>query len=433
MNLFLYILLSIIWFVEIIFLIGNINMISFYISIFLDRITYDDSDHINKKVNGNLDEENYYPFITIIIPAFDESNVIGRTIERFMKVDYPLNRYEILVAVYETDNSTRDVVKKYMKTYSNIREAINSALPPTTKAQNVNNAYLYVDRRTEIVGLHDAEDIISDNIFKSISTKIKDNDCIQVKIVVDIDNNSSLSEIASAISFSRYYNFSIFGKKILGHLLFSSGTGTYIKKDVLDKLILKYGFFLDEKNIVEDFELSIRLAIIGHKIEYNSEAEVKEKFPNNFSSTVRQRTRWSTGNLQTYEKYGIANNFSLNERLGFFMDLFSFNAQALWIIALVISLFCLILPLFIDASDSIIKAGSALWYVSVLNTFVSLEKIFMSPSFLKNGDNIKIKYHRVIISTILNDIINTAAFVKASYRFSVNGNKAFKWDKTEHL
>lgn len=432
MNLFLYILQSAMWFVEIVFLIGNISMISFYISIFLDRITYDKTNHtLYENTSSNLDEEKNYPFITVIIPAFDESNVIRKNIEQFMNIDYPSDRYEILIATYESDESTRKVVEEYVKSHKNIREVVNLKIPPTTKAQNVNNAYPFINPKTEIVGLHDSEDIVSKNIFKSVSTEIKDTGCIQVKIVVDVDNNSSLAEIASAISFSRYYNFLVFGKKTLGHLIFSSGTGTYIKKDILDKLIFKYGFFLDEKNLVEDFELSIRLAITGHKIKYCSKSEVKEKFPNKFSSVVRQRTRWSIGNLQTYEKYGVANNFSLNERLGLFMDLFSFNAQALWIIAIVMSLFCLILPMFTDYS--ILKIGSALWYMSVLSTFIGLEKVFTSQFFLKNGNNIKIRYHRVIISTILNDIINAVAFIKASYRFSTNGKKTFKWDKTSHI
>ncbi len=90
---------------------------------------------------------------------------------------------------------------------------------------------------------------------------------------------------------------------------------------------MENGYFLDEKNLVEDFELSLRLALIGHKIIYDPKAEVEEKFPNKFSLTIRQRTRWALGNMQTFDKYGIANKFSLNERIGLFIDLLSFNAQ----------------------------------------------------------------------------------------------------------
>ncbi len=445
MNLIFYILYSFLWFIEIIFLIVSINITVFYISLLpsgllrnvpfvpfpmaiISNIKTEKFEH--KEIAGDKYIDGVYPYITIIIPAFDESNVIGRTIERFMKVDYPSNRYEILVATYESDNSTREVVEKYMKIYSNVREAINPELPPTSKAQNINNAYLYVDKKTEIIGLHDAEDIVSNNIFKSIASEIKDTNCIQVKIVADVNNSSTLSEIASAISFARYYNFSVLAKERLCHLVFSSGTGTYIKKDVLDKLILENGYFLDEKNLVEDFELSLRLALVGHKIIYDPKAEVKEKFPNKFSLTIRQRTRWALGNMQTFDKYGIANKFSLNERIGLFIDLLSFNAQSLWVVALFISLISIVVPMFMNVT--ILQVGSLVWYISIINTIISVEKIITAQVFLRKGNGIKIKYHRVILAVILNDIINTIAFIKASYKYSINPKKQFKWDKTHH-
>ncbi|VVB55729.1 Glycosyltransferase AglI [uncultured archaeon] len=446
MNLIFYILRSLLWFLEVIFLIGNVNMVVFYISLLSNRLSnnvpfalfpmaivynVDDEKSEHKNIARDRYEDGEYPYITILIPAFDESTVIERTIERFMKVDYPQDRYEILIATYESDNSTRDVVKKHMKIYSNVREAVNPKLPPTSKAQNVNNAYLYVNKKTEIIGLHDAEDIVSDNILRSIVSEIKDKNCIQIKVVVDVNKNSTLTEIASATGFARYYNFSVLGKESIGHLIFSSGTGTYIKKDVLDKLILTNGFFLDEKILVEDFELSLRLAKIGHKIVYNPISEVREKFPNKFSLAVRQRTRWALGNMQIFDQYGVANKFSLNERIGLFMDLLCFNAQVLWVVALFISLTCVIAPMFM--SMPILQIGSPLWYISTANTIIGLEKIITAQIFLRKGNDVKIKYHRVILSVILNDIINTVAFIKASYRYSISQKKQFSWDKTQHM
>ncbi len=95
-----------------------------------------------------------------------------------------------------------------------------------------------------------------------------------------------------------------------------------------------------------------------------------------------------------------------------------------------ISLICIVVPMFMNVT--ILQVGSLVWYISIINTIISVEKIITAQVFLRKGNGIKIKYHRVILAVILNDIINTIAFIKASYKYSINPKKQFKWDKTHH-
>lgn len=369
------------------------------------------------------------PFVTIIIPVYDEAGVIGETIERFMNVDYPKDRYELLIATYESDLSTRTVIEDYMKKYRNIRVAINREKPPTTKAQNVNNAYSYLTDRTEIVGLHDAEDRVSKNILKNITATIAKEKCIQSKVVVELDENSTLTEKASSINFARCYNLIVPGKNHMGYLIFSAGVGTYIKRDILDKIITSDGYLLDEKNLVEDFELSLRLARHGYKIRYDPRSEVQEKFPKRFDFAVKQRTRWALGGMQTLRKHGLPKEFTFKEKLGIVIDLFGLGSP-LWLFALLLLIFCIIGSLI---GFKIIPEGSILWHISILNTVLGIEELIVSPYFVVKEKKIRIKtYFGLIPAVILNDIINVIAVSRAIYKYISASQKNFTWDKTQH-
>lgn len=382
-----------------------------------------------KKVDKDIGLCDHLPFITILIPAYDEANVIGNTIEQIRKVDYPSDRYEILVATYESDIETRRVVNLCAEKFHNVREAINKRKPPTTKAQNVNNAYILIDNRTEIIGIHDAEDGTSENILKNMVCVLKNVKCAQVKIIVDIDNGSTLTEISSAVNFSRYYNLIVPGKEHLGFLTFSAGTGTYIEKCTLDKFIASDGLFLDERNLVEDFEFSIRLAKYRCKMKYEPGSYTHEKFPKKFSSAVKQRTRWSLGCIQTLVKHGLPKEFSNSEKIGLILDSLGLTSP-IWAFALIISIICVVGPF---AGLKFIQENSILWYISIVNTVIGLEKIVFSPYFVlkdtKEGGKIKFKYMRIILAIFLNDVINVVAVSKAIYRYTRSN---LVWDKTRH-
>lgn len=49
-----------------------------------------------------------YPFVSIMVPAHNESVVIRRTVRALLNFDYPHDRYEIIVI---NDNSTDDTAK----------------------------------------------------------------------------------------------------------------------------------------------------------------------------------------------------------------------------------------------------------------------------------------------------------------------------------
>ena len=61
-----------------------------------------------------------YPFVSIVIPMFNEEEYIGKCLASVMSQDYPLNRYEAIVVDGNSEDSSVDIVSEMSKVYNNI-------------------------------------------------------------------------------------------------------------------------------------------------------------------------------------------------------------------------------------------------------------------------------------------------------------------------
>ncbi len=57
-------------------------------------------------------DEKPFPFITVIIPSYNRAGMIGKTLESFVNQSYPKDKYEIIVADNNSQDNTKDVVKR---------------------------------------------------------------------------------------------------------------------------------------------------------------------------------------------------------------------------------------------------------------------------------------------------------------------------------
>lgn len=73
---------------------------------------------------GNTAGEKY-PFVSLIIPTFNEEKYIGNILEQMLQQDYPFSKMEILVADGNSKDKTQEIVKKYSGENPQIRLLIN--------------------------------------------------------------------------------------------------------------------------------------------------------------------------------------------------------------------------------------------------------------------------------------------------------------------
>ena len=109
--------------------------------------------------------------IAIILGAWNESGVIGRTLSFAVK-NLRYSNYRIFVGVYPNDSKTIEVVRQISMTDSRVKMVINPQNGPTTKADNLNCMYSAICDfekefgEFEILLVHDAEDFIHPRSLK---------------------------------------------------------------------------------------------------------------------------------------------------------------------------------------------------------------------------------------------------------------------------
>ncbi len=65
------------------------------------------------------------PFVTLIIPAFNEQAYIGKVLDQLLSQDYPSENVEILVADGGSKDGTREIVEQYAMGNTRVRLLIN--------------------------------------------------------------------------------------------------------------------------------------------------------------------------------------------------------------------------------------------------------------------------------------------------------------------
>ena len=88
-------------------LVGLIICMSIYV-IYMTLADKHKKRQLKKK--PQVINENYKPYITIMVPAHNEGAVIAQTVENILQLDYP--NFELIVIDDRSDDNTAEVIKE---------------------------------------------------------------------------------------------------------------------------------------------------------------------------------------------------------------------------------------------------------------------------------------------------------------------------------
>ena len=291
--------------------------------------------------------------LAVLVPAWDEARVIGPMLRHALAM-FGSGDYRIYVGCYPNDPAT--VAAAAALGDPRVRVVVGAVPGPTSKADCLNCLYERVcadeaaeRRRFKAVVLHDAEDVVHSAELKALETMIERHDLVQLPVLPLLDAQSRWVGGHYADEFAEAHGKELVVRQALGAALPSAGVGCAIGRDALDRLALHQGAPFDALSLTEDYELGLRLRMMGGRSAFvrlpsgSGRKAVCSRgyFPASLRAAVNQKARWMTGiALSAWDRLGWSGGFAerwmrLRDRQSLLAALILFAgylAFALWLL-----------------------------------------------------------------------------------------------------
>jgi adsorption protein B len=347
------------WMLAVLYLIGGLN------DLFMDLVFY--CGPLRKWIAQGRNNPSVLPgelydrpeqAIAILIPAWDESAVIGAMLESTCtRLDYV--NYDIFVGTYPNDEPTQMEVARAAFDRPRIHRVVCPNDGPTSKADCLNWIVEAIKlkeqetgKRYAIFTLQDAEDVVHPLTLKVFNRFVPEYDLIQVPVVPYERPLHKLTGGTYLDEFAEVHLKNLDARLAVGGMVPSAGVGTAFGRAACDELAAQTNHVLfPPVSLTEDYDFSFRLFRNGRKSglakvwvmntdnpanPYEELVAIREFFPAIFGDAVRQKQRWMLGiTFQGWEKLGWGTTWRerymlLRDRIGVLTSLL--NAVTLLIV-----------------------------------------------------------------------------------------------------
>jgi len=367
------------------------------------------------------------PKISVLLPAYKESNVIEKSVGALHKSNYPKNKLEILILLERDDPDTIKVARQLSKKYKNVRAVIVKSKEYKTKPNALN--YGLALSKGDIVGVIDAEDIIERNLLLKVaySIYIKGYDAVQ-GVLDMVNDKDGWKNIMQRSEYSHWFRRMLPGLEYTGLPIPFGGSTNFFRKN----LLISVGGWKPD-NLTEDFELGIR---IYNKNQSKSlkQGKVKiirsitlEESPVSWGSWIRQRTRWQQGKIQTAEDYIINAPKTIKAKIYTFMSLINPHMSVINITGVLISIYAFIIGILLPLPILIFTYFN---FVSILIYCIVNGFSYDTVAKSEHKKYRRLKAVLIAITTPAYWVVQWMADLRALKREYIDKNKS--WEKTEH-
>ena len=269
-------------------LVGSMNYIFIFISLYFEVFL------LMSLIGAPAEEKNeedYFPYVDIIVPVFNEEKTIAKTLHSLLALDYPKDKYNI-VAINDgsTDNTLEAL--SHFKDHKNIMVL---SKPNGGKHTALNLGIS--NSKAEFIGCLDADSFVDREALKLIVRRFRDEHVMAVTPSVVIDDADNIIRKTQKAEY-QYGNFVRKAFCAIGAIHIAPGPFSFYRKSVFDQV----GMYRKAHN-TEDMEMAMRLQKNGLKIVNEPLALVYTVAPNTVKKLYKQRVRWVSGFLANLIDY----------------------------------------------------------------------------------------------------------------------------------
>jgi biofilm PGA synthesis N-glycosyltransferase PgaC len=261
----------------------------------------------------------HWPLVSVFVPAHNESETIEAALRSLTKLDYPA--YEVIVV---DDGSTDDTFERARAFAGERRpryEGGNRDRGCTVRVFRKPNggkwsAHNFAFGRSvgELVLCLDADSQVEPQALRLLVARMADPQVGAVAGQIRVRNRVNLLTRLQALEYLIANGALRMAQAHSGTVLVVPGPIGLFRRSVLEEVYLRYGTNpppgpghvpgpFEGDTFAEDFDLSVAILSLGHRIVYEPEAVSHTKAPDWAIGLLNQRYRWCRGTVQVLRKY----------------------------------------------------------------------------------------------------------------------------------
>lgn len=313
------------------------------------------------------------PFVSIMVPAHNEGKVITQTVESLLRLDYPHDRYEIIVINDNSSDNSSELLAK-LQDKNPTRNLIIINTDNVTGGKGKSNALNigFKQSKGEYIAIYDADNTPEKTALRYLVGEITHDPSLGAVIGKFRTRNRNASLLTRFINIETlsFQWMAQAGRWKLFKLCTIPGTNFIMRREIIERI----GGW-DVKAIAEDTEISFRIYMMGYRIKFQPKSVTWEQEPQTLKVWFKQRTRWAKGNIYVIVK-NIPLLFDRSAKRIHFDLLYFLSIYFLLLTSLVMSDVLLILHALGYVHTTIAGLSSFLWLLAVIlfvtGTFVTL-------------------------------------------------------------
>jgi len=242
-------------------------------------------------------QSSFAPFISIIIPAYNEGINLKTSVESLLKLNY--SNYELIIVNDGSKDNTKEVGESLVGMKNGINSKVKVSLinkPNGGKAKALNAGIQYSE--ADFVVCMDGDSVLTPDTLKNAVSHFEDPNVGAVAGNVKIANRSKWLTDLQALEYVEGLNLARSAQGQLRMVNIIPGPIGMFRKEALKDV----GFYSSD-TFAEDADLTLKVLATGWKINYEPNAIALTEAPETLHQLLKQRYRWTRGIIQAIRKH----------------------------------------------------------------------------------------------------------------------------------
>ena len=244
-----------------------------------------------------LDENHFSPFVSIIVPVFNEGKILKNSIKSLLSLNY--RNYEIIIVNDGSTDNTKEIAESLVGHQKGMYYPIKITLINKEnggKSTALNTGIKYSD--AEFVLCMDGDSQLSPDSLRRAVRHFKDQKIGAVAGNVKVINRKKMLTDLQALEYIEGLNMARSAQSYLRVVNIIPGPIGLFRR----KALTQAGLYSSD-TFAEDADLTLKILAAGWNSYYEPRAISYTEAPSKFQQLLKQRYRWTRGIIQSIRKH----------------------------------------------------------------------------------------------------------------------------------